>query len=71
MSHRRLLIKAATDAIKLLGNANARISHLLHTKMITKVNKNLLLLVEEDSGKFPPPYLGWSLPKSQRNWWTR
>ena len=42
-------MKAATDAIKLLGNASARISHLRRTKVITQVNKTLLPLVEDDS----------------------
>jgi len=42
-------MKVATDAIKLLGNASARISHLRRTKVITQVNKTLLPLVEDDS----------------------
>jgi len=53
-------VKAATDAIKLLGNANARISHLRHTKVIMQVNKTLLPLVEEDSnfGEVSPSLFG-------------
>jgi len=40
---------ATTDAVKLLGNASARISHLHRSKVITQMNKTLLPLVEEDS----------------------
>jgi len=40
---------ATTDAVKLLGNASARISHLRPSKVITQMNKTLLPLVEEDS----------------------
>ena len=42
-------LAAAATAIKLLGNTNARISHLRRTKVITQINKALLPLVEEDS----------------------
>ena len=42
-------LAAAATAIKLLGNASARISHLRRTKVITQMNKALLPLVEEDS----------------------
>ena len=40
---------AATDAVKLLGNSIARISHLQRTTVISQMNKALLPLVEEDS----------------------
>ena len=42
-------LTAVMAAIKLLGNASARISHLRHTKITTQMNKALLPLVEEDS----------------------
>ena len=42
-------VTAATDAIKLMGNANAQISHLRRTKVISQMNKALLPLVDEDS----------------------
>ena len=54
-------VKAATtDAVKLLGNASARISHLRQTKIITQMNKALLPLVEEDSnfGEVAPSLFG-------------
>ena len=54
------MINAATAAIKLLGNANARISHLRRSKIITQMNKALLPLVEEDSnfGEVAPSLFG-------------
>ena len=54
-------VKAATtDAVKLLGNASAKISHLRRTKIITQMNKALLPLVEEDSnfGEVAPSLFG-------------
>ena len=42
-------LDAVAAAVKLLGNASARISHLRRTKVITQMNKALLPLVEEDS----------------------
>ena len=40
---------AAAAAIKLLGNASARISNLRCTKVITQMNEALVPLVEENS----------------------
>ena len=40
---------ASTSAIRLLGNANARISRLRREKIVTSINKSLLPLVKEDS----------------------
>ena len=36
-------------AIELIGNANAKINHLRRSKVISQLNKSLILLVEEDS----------------------
>ena len=49
-------ISAAKAAIKLIGNANAKISLLCQTKVISQLNKSLLPLVEEDTnfGKIAP-----------------
>ena len=53
-------VSAATGAVKLLGNASARISHLRRTKVISQMNKALLPLVEEDSnfGEASPSLFG-------------
>ena len=53
-------VSAVTDAVKLLGNASARISHLRRTKVISQMNKALLPLVEEDSnfGEASPSLFG-------------
>ena len=53
-------ISAVTAAVKLLGNASARISHLRCTKIIIQVNKTLLPLVDEDSnfGEVSPSLFG-------------
>ena len=48
ISHNEAL-SAARAAIELIGNANAKISHLRRTKVISHLNKSLLPLVEEDS----------------------
>ena len=40
---------ATKVAIELIGNANAKISHLHQTKVISQLNKSLLPLTEEDS----------------------
>ena len=48
ISHNEAL-SAARAAIELIGNANAKISHLRRTKVISQLNKSLLPLVEEDS----------------------
>ena len=53
-------IGAAQTAIELIGNANAKISHLRRTKVISQLNKSLLPLVEEDSnfGEVAPSLFG-------------
>ena len=53
-------VSTATDAVKLLGNASARISHLRCTKVISQMNKALLPLVKEDSnfGEVSPSLFG-------------
>ena len=45
ISHNEAL-SAARAAIELIGNANAKISHLRWTKVISQLNKSLLPLVE-------------------------
>ena len=53
-------VNAAKAAIELIGNANARISHLRRTKIISQMNKSLLPLTEDD-GNFtdaPPTLFG-------------
>ena len=54
------IVNATVDAVKLLGNASARISHLRRTKIVTQINKTLLPLVEEDSnfGEVSPSLFG-------------
>ena len=42
-------IDTVKAAIELIGNANAKISHLRRSKVITQLNKSLLPLIEEDS----------------------
>ena len=53
-------VNAVKAAIELIGNANARISHLRRTKIISQMNKSLLPLTEDD-GNFtdaPPTLFG-------------
>ena len=59
ISHNEAL-SAARAAIELIGNANAKISHLRWTKVISQLNKSLLPLVEEDShfGEVAPSLFG-------------
>ena len=42
------ITKASSAAIALIGNANARISHLWREKYVGSINKNLGPLVQED-----------------------
>ena len=62
-------IGATKAAIELIGNANAKISHLRRKKVISQLNKSLLPLVEEDSnfGEVAPPCSARSLPASLKN----
>jgi len=62
-------ICAVTAAIKQLGNASARISHLQHTKIITQMNKALLPLVEVDStfGEVSPSLFGLEFAQKSKN----
>ena len=57
-------VKAATE---LIGNANARISHLRRTKIISQMNKSLLPLTKDDSNftDAPPTLFGLEFEK---NW---
>ena len=50
--------------IELIGNANARISHLSRTKVIFQMNKSLLPLTEEDDNftKVPTALFGADFP---------
>jgi len=41
-------VDAAKAAIELVGNANAKMNHLRRTKIITQMNKALLLLTDDD-----------------------
>ena len=45
----RELIQAAKTAIKLLGNANAHLSHLRREGVISSFNKSLLLIIRDDA----------------------
>ena len=53
-------VNAVKAAIELIGNANARISHLRRTKIISQMNKSLLPLTEDDSNftDAPPTLFG-------------
>ena len=55
-------VNAVKAAIELIGNANARISHLSRTKtkIIFQMNKSFLPLTEEDDNftKAPPAFFG-------------
>ena len=42
-------LDATKAATQLLGNASAQITHVRRTKVLTQLNKSLLLLLEEDS----------------------
>ena len=57
-------VNAVKAAIELIGNANARISHLSRTKIIFQMNKSLLPLTEEDDNftKAPPALFGADFP---------
>ena len=57
-------VNAVKAAIELIGNANARISHLSRTKVIFQMNKSLLPLTEEDDNftKVPTALFGADFP---------
>ena len=61
-------VNAAKAAIELIGNANARISHLRRTKIISQMNKSLLPLTE-DGGNFtnaPPTLFGLEFARKSK-----
>ena len=61
-THNKVL-DASKVTFQLLGNTNAQISHMWRTEVITHITWGGVKLTSS--------YLDWSLPTTQRSWWTR
>ena len=61
-------VNAATAALELVGNASAQISHYRRSKIVTSLNKTLLLLVEEDKNfeEAPPSLFGTEFARKSK-----